>query len=419
MTFRRVLGCITLVGSAAVSGGTYGWVAAALGGALAVQTTALAVTGSVAGRVICQDTQRPARFAEVTLIPVEEAAGGGDDDDRFGRRGRRGSARTDLDGNYTVTNLSPGAYYATATATGYVSTMAALVARAGSTADTASLIAGLPQVQVSGSGTGTANLSLERGAVIAGKVLWDDGSPAAGVGVAAVLSTTGTGTGRRQFTGLGAFGGPGGPGGGFAQTDDRGSFRLTGLAPGDYVVRASFAAPAPVGAAVGGPGGFGGGPGRAVNIALYAPGKVRRADAQVVTLALGEERGDVMFAADLRALHSVSGRVSSAGDPAVHSGMVRLVDTMDTTLSRTAMLNADGSFTVPYVPAGSFTLSVNASSAMQQGFGGGGARRGGSNAAGGTPATTFQPLQQTLTVTDTDVSGLNLTVVPATTAASR
>jgi len=139
---------------------------------------------------------------------------------------------------------------------------------------------------------------------------------------------------------------------------------------------------------------------------------MRRADAQTVTLAPGEERADIVLTADLRALHSVAGRVSSAGDTQVHSGTVRLVDTQDTTLSRNAQLNPDGSFTLPYVPAGTFTLSVNASSATQ----GQGGRRGAS--ASSTPVTTFQPLQQTLTVTDTDVAGVNLTVVPATAAAS-
>ncbi len=383
-------------------------------------TANVQVTGAVAGRVLCSDTQRPARFAEVTILPVQDGTGGEDSGPGFGGgRGRRGSTRTDLDGNYLVTNLPPGAYYATATATGYVSTLGAILARSSGAVDTPSLLAQLPQVQVSGSGTSTANLTLEKGAVIAGRVMWDDGSAAAGVGVNAVLSTAQNPlTGRRQPNGYAQLGfGAVGGNGNFAQTDDRGNFRLTGLAPGDYVVRANFAAPAPAGAPTGGFGGidsgFGGVPARAVNITLYAPGKMRRTDAQTLTLTLGEERGDVVFTADLRALHSVAGRVSSAGDTQVHSGVVRLVDTQDTTLSRNAQLNADGTFTLAYVPAGTYTLSVpNASSATQQQ--GGGGRRGAGGNASPTAATTFQPLQETLTVTDSDLAGVNLTVVPAT-----
>ncbi len=386
-----------------------------------------AVTGAVSGRVTCSDTQRPARFADVTLVPVADAAG--EEDDRFGGRGRRGSARTDLDGNYTVAGLPAGQYYAMASATGYVSTMTAIAARAGASADTAALMAQMPQVQVSGSGTSTANLSLERGAVIAGKVLFDDGSPATGVQVNAVVSTAlnAVALGRRGGGGFGGAGGPGGlgglgfgPGGGsgsVGETDDRGNFRLTGLAPGDYLVRANFAAPGVVGSA-GGAFNFPGF-GRTVNITLYAPGKVRKSDAQTVTLALGEERGDVLFTADLRSLHSVAGRVSATGDPQVHSGSVRLVDTTDATLTRNAPLNADGTFTLSYVPAGTYTLSANASSATAgPGFGGGGRRGGNSSTASSTPVTTFQPLQQTLSVADGDVAGVNLTVLPQTAAST-
>ena len=62
---------------------------------------------TVTGRVTCSDTQRAARFATVTLIGTDQAqegqGGGG-----FGF-GRRVTARTDMDGNYTV-QAEPGDY---------------------------------------------------------------------------------------------------------------------------------------------------------------------------------------------------------------------------------------------------------------------------------------------------------------------
>jgi hypothetical protein len=369
-------------------------------------------TGSVSGRVMLSDTDRPARFAEVLLIPVQEASANGGDD-RFANRGRRGSARTDLEGNYVVTSLPAGQYYATASATGYVSTMGAIAARASGSADVASLVAQLPQVSVTAGGVSTANLTLERGGVIAGKLLWDDGSPATGVQVSAVLSSAQSVLNQRRGPqGLGQFGFV--VGGNFAQTDDRGNFRLTGLAPGDYLVRGNFAAPSPtLGASSGNPAlqGFSGAGnfGRIISLALYAPGKMRKADAQVITLALGEERADVQFTADLRSLHNVAGRVSSASDTAVHSGSVRLVDSQDSTLTRNTQIDPDGSFTVPYVPMGTYTLSIYASSATQGSQGRG---RGQTNTP---PAVSFQPVQETLTVTDADIAGVNVTVVPVTT----
>ena len=59
-----------------------------------------AATGTVTGRIICSDTQRPARFADVMLVAVPS---GTDTRGRFGGSG--GGARTDLDGIDIRTNV--------------------------------------------------------------------------------------------------------------------------------------------------------------------------------------------------------------------------------------------------------------------------------------------------------------------------
>jgi hypothetical protein len=72
-----------------------------------------------------------------------------------------------------------------------------------------------------------------------------------------------------------------------------------------------------------------------------------------------------------------------------------------------AMVQPDGSFAVQWVPAGTYTLAVsNASSVASQNFG----RRQQSESAG----TSYAPFQESLTVTDTDVSGIGVTLTPAT-----
>ena len=118
------------------------------------------VMATVTGRVTCSDTQRAARFATVTLIGTDQAA------ERSGAGGfgfgRRVTARTDLDGNFTV-QAEPGDYYVTATATGYASPVAEAAARLRSGASAADLLATLPQVHVAEAGGGTANISLDRG----------------------------------------------------------------------------------------------------------------------------------------------------------------------------------------------------------------------------------------------------------------
>jgi hypothetical protein len=363
------------------------------------------VLATVTGKVMCSDTQRAARFATVTLINADQvqegASNGGFRGGGFGF-GRRVSARTDLDGNFTV-QTEPGDYYVTAAATGYASPVAELAARLNSGATAADLLAALPQVHVAEAGGGTANVTLDRGAVIQGKMQWDDGSPAAGVNVSVQSSTAATGTATdltRVVSQLG--GGFGGGFGGFQTTDDRGVFRISGLPPGSYWVRATVMTPS----AEPGTGMFQ----RMSSVTFYAPGKVRRSDAQVVTLKSGDERDDLQFILDLSSLHTVSGHVGSTDEASIAAGVVRLTDQQDSSLSRMAMIAPDGSFVVQWVPAGTYTLAVtNASNVPRQIFSG---RRGQQNDAG----TTYQPFQESLTVADTDVSGADVTLTPATPA---
>ena len=164
--------------------------------------------------------------------------------------------------------------------------VAEAAARLRSGAGAADLLATLPQVHVAEAGGGTANITLDRGAVIAGKLQWDDGTPATGVNVSAQSTTSAVGAPTdltRVVSQLG--GGFGGGFGGFQMSDDRGYFRVTGLAPGSYWVRATMMTPAAD------PGS--GTVQRMSSVVMYAPGKVRRTDAETVTLKSGEERDDL------------------------------------------------------------------------------------------------------------------------------
>ena len=79
-----------------------------------------------------------------------------------------------------------------------------------------------------------------------------------------------------------------------------------------------------------------------------------------ITLKTGDERDGVNISVNLNGLYSVSGRVSSATDHhGLNSGTITLTDTADTTFSRSASLNADGTFNVGYLPSGSYTLKVS------------------------------------------------------------
>ncbi|HTV09885.1 MAG TPA: carboxypeptidase-like regulatory domain-containing protein [Candidatus Aquilonibacter sp.] len=358
------------------------------------------VLATVTGKVMCSDTQQAARFATVMLInadQVTESQGRGG----FGF-GRRVTARTDLNGNFSL-QAEPGDYYVTATATGYASPVAELAARLNSGATAADLLSALPQVHVAEAGGATVNVTIDRGAVIQGKMQWDDGSPAAGVNVSVQPTTTATGTTANDLTRVVSElgGGFGGGFGGFQTSDDRGVFRIMGLPPGSYWVRATVMTPS----AEPGTGTFQ----RMTSVTFYAPGKARRSDAQVVTVKSGEERDDVTFMLDLSSLHTVSGHVSATDDSTIAAGVVRLTDQQDSTLTRMAMIEPDGSFVVQWVPAGTYTLAVtNASNVPRQMYGG---RRGQQNDGS---STSYQPFQESLSVTDGDVSGVGVTLTPAT-----
>ncbi len=348
---------------------------------------------TVTGRVLCGDTQRPARFTEVDLLPATQGEGGDD----FGGRGRRLAAHTDLDGNFTVSSVPSGDYYVTGALAGYVNATSAVQAALRAGTDPEAAAPGVPLVHVSAGGASTA-LTLQRGGVIAGTVQWDDGSPAAGVQVLAQVAPA-TGASALVAT-PSTFGGgarPGNPGGfGSAQTDDRGRYRLTGLPPAGYLVRAAVQVPVPV---RGDTRAFT----RTFNLYVYAPDKMRRTDAVPVMVAGTEEHSDVAITMALAGLHSISGAVSSPGS-AVRSGTVNLTDQADSTLNRVGLIAADSSFLVPDVPPGNYSLTVNASTQAASNGG-----RGGTSGSG----VRLQPLQESVTVTDGDLAGLAITVAPA------
>ena len=75
-------------------------------------------------------------------------------------------------------------------------------------------------------------------------------------------------------------------------------------------------------------------------------------------------------------------------------------------MNRAGFIGADGSFVVVDVPPGNYLLAVNASSQAPAG-----AVRGEVPASAGVR---FQPLQESLTVADSDVTGLTLNVTAAT-----
>jgi len=324
-------------------------------------------TGTVTGHLTLGDTQRPGRFATVVLygVPTEVTAPVKPDPDAtdeaqmkafaaaFKNIGKTNmvQAKTGADGAYVATDVAPGDYYVFGAASGYVSPLNQVQSLYQSGADLKKPLPGVQVVHVVADHQSTADITVPRGAAISGVISWDDGSPVTGA-VFTVTPAKGDAKPPSQFNMLAMASMLSA----LSISDDLGHYRLSGLAPGDYIVTAVLQ--------TGGQSGLGAGMNLTKMMAVtpmtvYAPSAFHKADAKPITLTSGEDLRDQAMTVNLSGLHSVSGKVSSAED---HHGLnqatVRLQDGTDKDFIRSASVDAAGNFTVTFLPPGTYTMKV-------------------------------------------------------------
>lgn len=199
--------------------------------------------GSITGHVTCSDTLRPARFAEVRAVPVPEAgqlaaqlaAEQAGHDLRKSGQTLSVVSSTSVDGSFVLKGLPPGDYLILATLPGYL-LPAAAYAHPTKTEDLQALISQIPSVHVTSGETTDVTLSMKRGGVIAGHVRFDDGAPAVRVQVAVESKTiTNDRESEAWLGGVNVL-----PSQRDTTTDDEGAFRIAGLPPGQYIVKAEL-----------------------------------------------------------------------------------------------------------------------------------------------------------------------------------
>jgi Carboxypeptidase regulatory-like domain len=362
-------------------------------------------TSAIAGTVVTDDAaRRPLRRATVAIRNIEFS-----------------TARTTISddaGRFAFADLPEGRFTLSVAKPAYVTTSYGATMPRGQ---------GLAIALAAGQRVTDLVVRVPRGAVISGRVVDENGVPAAGlrVGVSERISVNGEATYRAAF--------------GAAQVDDRGMYRLYGLAAGTYVVSISsgllsgpiggaprVATQAEVQWALRGAASSPGaaqppapprGPGQRY-ATLFYPGTTDPSGASQVTIEAGEERTGIDFIARFVPTSSLEGSVARAdGQP------VRGVQILPVLMTRTmaasvpefptrASVTPDGKFSVSGLAPGRYLVSARAPSALSPAPAPGGR---------GTPAAVVADLWAAaeIDVAGHDISGVLLTLVPGMTVSGR
>ena len=291
--------------------------------------------GSLSGQVFCSDKQKPARFATVSLVPdVTEP-------DNSGGQNRRGfgssMSTTAADGTFQMKDVQAGVYDVQVMLPGYIQPIRQLNIYADSApAMRQTFLSMITRVTIQAGQVSTTNVTAYRGADLLGAILYDDGTPAAGITVSAMiaLSPSGASADSASISANASFRSIGSN----AQTDDRGRYHLAGLADGTYTIQA-----------VPRSGGL---------FPVFLGNTIDRGRATLVTVKAGEERAGLDMLMNLTDLHHVRGFLTTASNHPLPNASISLALSDNAGSQLSAITAADGSFSFAAVPDGKYSVSA-------------------------------------------------------------
>ena len=280
-------------------------------------------TAILKGRVVAGENGKPLRRARITIRAPE-----------LGSEPQR-TTSTNLDGRYEFKDLPAARYRVSVTRGGYLG-LDHGQRRPGEI--------GRPVQLADGQVLDKIDFALPRMSTIAGRVTDESGDPIEGVRIFATRMMFFEG--RRRLVPIGTSN---------IQTDDEGEYRISRLSPGNYYVMATTKETWTV---------TENGQDRLVGyMPTYFPGATTPSEARRVTLAIGQQAGAIDFSVVPGRAAKVSGTaVDSRQRPFARVSMseeVRGLGFASFGAGPAANVAADGSFTIPNVPPGEYTISAS------------------------------------------------------------
>jgi protocatechuate 3,4-dioxygenase beta subunit len=271
-------------------------------------------TATLRGRVFAADSGQPLRNARVSAFAPDI------------RETRL--AVTDAEGRYEFKDVRAGRYTLSAGKGSYLG-LSYGQRRPGE--------AGKPLEILDHQTVERVDFALPRGSVVTGRIVDEFGEPVSDVEIAVQRSQIVLGQRRLVASGQ-------------ATTNDLGEFRLFGIPPGQYYLSATWRNPPPMA----------NGDNKTTYPPTYFPGTANLAQAQRITLAVGQELTDIVMALKPIPAARVTGS-TTASDGRPMTGMVGVMSATGFGFTRSTGIRPDGTFALTGVTPGEYMIRTNSS----------------------------------------------------------